>query len=231
MLQIRAITLDLDDTLWEIGPVIMRAESELWRWLGDKYPKIPERVSPQDLLELRASIANEFPDRAHDLRFLRRKTLARVAIDSGYSEELVDPAFEVFDVARNRIDFYPDVLPALDSLAGRYRLIAVTNGNANLQKIGIRHLFHDVVTAVDAGAAKPAGPIFAEAVRRAGVGKEAILHVGDHPENDVEGARSAGIRSAWMNRNNAEWPAHLPQPETVLRSMADLNDLLANGER
>jgi putative hydrolase of the HAD superfamily len=230
VLQIRAITLDLDDTLWEIGPVIMRAESELWRWLCDKYPKIPQRVSPQSLIELRVAIASEFPDRAHDFRFLRRQTLARVAVDSGYTDELVDAAFEVFDMARNTIDFYPDVLPALESLAGRYRLIAVTNGNANLGKIGIRHLFYDVVTAVDAGAAKPAEPIFLEAVRRAGVRKDAILHVGDHPENDVHGARSAGLRSAWMNRNNAEWPAHLPRPETVLSSMADLHDLLSKGE-
>lgn len=231
MLQIRAITLDLDDTLWEIGPVIMRAESELWQWLSDNYPQIPQQVSPQDLLELRENIAGKYPDRVHDFRFLRRQTLARVAVDSGYTDELVDAAFEVFDLARNRIEFFPDVLPALESLATRYRLIAVTNGNANLQKIGIRHLFHDVVTAVDAGAAKPAEPIFMEAVRRAGVDRDSILHVGDHPENDVHGARSAGIKSAWMNRNGSEWPSHLQQPEIVLSSMSDLHDLLANGER
>lgn len=231
MSQIRAITLDLDDTLWEIGPVILRAESELWKWLCDSYPEIPKQVTPQGMLELRAKIAAEFPDRCHDFRFLRRQTLARVAVNAGYSDDLVDAAFEIFDVARNRIDFYPDVLPALESLAGRYRLVAVTNGNADLQKIGVRHLFHDVVTAVDAGAAKPAEPIFAEAVRRAGVRREAILHVGDHPENDVEGARAAGLRSAWMNRNNAEWPAHLAHPETVLNSMSDLQSLLSMDER
>lgn len=231
MSQIRAITLDLDDTLWEIGPVILRAESELWQWLCEGYPEIPRRVSSEDLLALRATIASEHPDRVHDFRFLRRQTLARVAVASGYTIDLVDAAFEVFDAARNRIDFYPDVLPVLELLAKRYRLVAVTNGNANLQKIGIRHLFHDVVTAVDAGAAKPAQPIFAEAVRRAGVRQEAILHVGDHPENDVEGARAAGLRSAWMNRTGAEWPAHLPQPELVLSSMSDLQDLLSGNDR
>jgi putative hydrolase of the HAD superfamily len=228
---IRAITLDLDDTLWAIGPVISRAESELWQWLSEHYPRIPQRVSPQDLLEVRLQIADEYPEKRHDFRFLRRRTLAKVAIDSGYGDELVEAAFEIFDVARNRIEFFPDVLPALESLSTRYRLVAVTNGNANLLKIGIRHLFHDVVTAVDAGVAKPAEPIFAEAARRAGVQRDSILHVGDHPEIDVEGARSAGLRSAWMNRIGADWPAHLPQPDVVLTSMSDLHDLLDAGKR
>jgi putative hydrolase of the HAD superfamily len=84
---------------------------------------------------------------------------------------------------------------------------------------------------VGAGFAKPAEPIFAEAVRRAGVSRDSILHVGDHPENDVDGAKSAGLWSAWMNRNGAEWPAHLQQPDTVLSSMSDLHELLDAGKR
>jgi putative hydrolase of the HAD superfamily len=228
---IRAITLDLDDTLWEIGPVISRAETELWQWLTTNYPRIPQRVSPHDMLQLRLEIANEYPDKSHDFRFLRRRTLARIAVDSGYGEEIVEAAFEVFDIARNRIEFFPDVLPALEVLSKNFRLVAVTNGNANLTKIGIRHLFHDVVTAVDTGFAKPAEPIFAEAVRRAGVSRDSILHVGDHPENDVDGAKSAGLWSAWMNRNGEDWPAHLQQPDTVLTSMSDLHDLLEAGQR
>jgi putative hydrolase of the HAD superfamily len=174
-------------------------------------------------------IAEEFPHKSHDFRFLRRQALARVAVTSGYSDELVDDAFRVFDAARNRIEFFPDVLPALEELSSRYRVVAVTNGNANLQTIGIRHLFHDVVTAVDAGAAKPAAPIFAEAVRRAGVTREQVLHVGDHPENDIEGARSAGLKSVWMNRKNAAWPERLGRPEVIVTSMSELQELLPAG--
>jgi putative hydrolase of the HAD superfamily len=90
-------------------------------------------------------------------------------------------------------------------------------------------LFHDVVTAVDAGAAKPAAPIFAEAVRRAGVTREQVLHVGDHPENDIEGARSAGLKSVWMNRKNAAWPERLGRPEVIVTSMSELQELLPAG--
>jgi putative hydrolase of the HAD superfamily len=224
--RIRAITLDLDDTLWAIGPVIRRAEAELWQWLAANYPRIPQQVTQDGLSQVRVQVMDEHPDRSHDFRFLRKQALARVALLSGYSDDLVEPAFDIFDAARNRVEFFPDVLPVLEALAPRYRLIALTNGNASLQRIGIRHLFHDVVTAVEAGAAKPARPIFEEAVRRAGVDRAQILHVGDHPENDVEGARSAGLRSAWMNRNGNDWPKQLSRPDAILTSMSELHDLL-----
>ncbi len=226
MNRIRAITLDLDDTLWEIGPVIRRAEAELWQWLSKNYPRIPQQVTQDELSQIRARVVEEHPDKGHDFRFLRKHTLTRVALMSGYSADLVEPAFDVFDAARNRVEFFPDVLPVLEAMTSRYRLIALTNGNASLQRIGVRHLFHDVVTAVEAGAAKPARPIFEEAIRRAGVNREQILHVGDHPENDIEGARSAGLRSAWMNRTGSDWPEHLSQPDAIVTSMSELNDLL-----
>lgn len=226
MHRIRAITLDLDDTLWEIGPVIRRAEAELWQWLTQNYPRIPQRVSQDQLSEIRARVVDEHPDKGHDFRFLRKQALTRVALMSGYSADLVEPAFDVFDAARNQVVFFPDVLPVLEALTSRYRLVALTNGNASLQRIGVRHLFYDVVTAVEAGAAKPARPIFEEAIRRAGVNREQVLHVGDHPENDIEGARSAGLRSVWMNRNGSAWPEQLSQPEAIVTNMSELHDLL-----
>ncbi|MDH4314595.1 MAG: HAD family hydrolase [Gammaproteobacteria bacterium] len=226
MQRIRAVTLDLDDTLWDIAPVIRRAESELWEWLTQNYPRIPQRVSRETLLAMRAGIFEEHPDRSHDFRFLRKQVLAKVAVMSGYTTELVEPAFDVFDRARNQVEFFPDVIPVLEALTTRFRLIAVTNGNASLQKIGIRHLFYDVVTAVDAGAAKPARPIFDEAIRRSGVERGQILHVGDHPENDVQGARDAGMKSAWMNRSGGDWPANLCHPDAVVTTMTELQDLL-----
>jgi putative hydrolase of the HAD superfamily len=224
--RIRAITLDLDDTLWAIEPVIRRAEAELHDWLGEHYPAIGECFSPEASLELRNQVMKDHWHKSHDFRFLRKKVLARMAEASGYSEALVEDAFAVFDAARNRVDLFPDVEPALSALADRFTLVAVTNGNANLEIIGIDHHFHDVVTAVDAGAAKPARPIFAEAVRRAGVEFHETLHVGDHPELDVAGAADAGLRTAWMNRLAADWPDHLAPPDVTVRTVHELHDML-----
>jgi putative hydrolase of the HAD superfamily len=230
LLNIRAISLDLDDTLWEIGPVIRRAESQLWQWLCANFPRIPERFSAEDLLQLREQVVSEHRDLSHDFRFLRKMVLERVAREAGYTPDLVDPAFDVFDAARNRVEFFPGVLPALEYLHSQFTVIAVTNGNANLQTIGIRHLFHDVVTAAETGSAKPARPIFDEAVRRSGVSPAEMLHVGDNPECDIAGAMQAGLRTAWMNRNGDSWPEALPEPDAQIANVTELRPLLS-GQR
>ena len=223
---IRAITLDLDDTLWEIGPVIRDAERALWDWLGANYPRVPETFSADDMLELRRQVTEEYEDRAHDFSFMRRAVLGRVAEIAGYGDDLVEPAFEVFYRARNSVALYPDVVPHLERMYSRYTVVAVTNGNANLDAIGIRHLFHGVVTAIEAGAAKPSRRIFDLAIEKTGVATDRILHVGDHPETDVHGAREAGLRTAWINRNGEEWPGHMAPPDATISDLAELARLL-----
>ncbi len=226
MHRIRAITLDLDNTLWDIDPVIRRAEATLWAWLTDNYPRIPATFTPEALLEVRAAVVEEHWDKSHDLRFLRKKVLTQVAVHAGYTTDLVEPAFDVFDRARNEVDLYPDVMPGLEKLAGDFTLVAVTNGNANLERIGIRHLFEDVVAAAEAGCAKPARQIFEQAITRSGYSNEEILHVGDHPQTDIDGARQVGMRTAWINRNGEAWPEDLPEPDAVVTTIPELLDLL-----
>lgn len=227
MHRIRAITLDLDNTLWEIDSVIHRAEAALWAWLCENYPCIPDTFSAEDVKVLREVIIEKhWKHKRHDFRFLRKKVLEMLAKEAGYNTDLVEPAFKVFDDARNDVELYPDVMPDLELLFSRYTVVAVTNGNANLRTIGIRHLFHDVVTAVDAGAAKPARRIFEVAIQKTGVSREEILHVGDHPETDVDGGRQAGLRTAWVNRVNAEWPDHLPEPDLCITTISELREIL-----
>ncbi len=226
MSDIRAITLDLDDTLWAVAPVIHRAERELWAWLGENYPAIGEQFSRERAAALRKQVVNEHWHMNHDFRFLRKAVLSRMAAEAGYSDDLVDDAFEVFDRARNQVELFPDVVPELTRLAKRCRIVALTNGNANLQTIGLRHLFHDVVTAAEIGVAKPAPSIFTAAARRADVAVEDVLHVGDDPEVDIAGAARAGLRTAWMNRDAAAWPNHLPPPDATVVNVAEINRYL-----
>jgi len=224
--QIRAISLDLDDTLWEIGPVIRRAEAALWQWLVENYPRISEGWTPDTLTELRLQIAARNPDRAHDFRFMRKMALAHVAESSGYSSVLVEPAFAVFDAERNAVELYPDVEAALGWLARHYTLVAATNGNANLRAIGIDHYFDHVVTSVMAGAAKPAQAVFDLVSRLSGVSHAQVLHVGDHPDTDVDGARRAGMTAVWMNRAGGEWPETAFRPDAEIADFAELRALL-----
>jgi putative hydrolase of the HAD superfamily len=227
---IRTITLDLDDTLWEIAPVIRRAEHRLRAWLAEHYPRIVELHQPEDIMELRAQVLVEYEDRAHDLTFIRCEILARMGVAAGYGDGFVEEAFAVFDEERNSLDLFPEVRVALESLASRYTIIAVTNGNARLDRIGIDDLFDAFISARTAGAAKPARPIFDAAVEAGGAAAHETLHVGDHPEFDVDGARSAGLRAVWVNRNGAVWPGSLPRPDGIVRDLEELDRLLAAAE-
>lgn len=223
---INALTIDLDDTLWELMPVILAAEKRLAEWLAGHFPAIPATFTRDDAMQLRLAIEQEYPDRRHDLRFLRKAVMQRMANACGYDDSVAEQAYEVFDAARNEVRFYPDVMPALEILHQHYPLVAVTNGNADLGKIGVAHLFQAVVTAVDAGAPKPKQAIFKLASERAGVAAHNILHIGDDPGMDVEGARNAGFRTAWMNRGGKRWPSGLDAPDIVFRSMRDVPALL-----
>ena len=226
MNKIRAVTLDLDDTLWEVGPVIRRAEKMLWHWLEENYPRISERWNSQDVVQLRMSMFDEFPDMVHDFRFMRKTVLERIATDAGYSSDLVEPAFAVFDAARNEVELFPEVRDELRWLAERFTVIAITNGNANLHTIGIADFFDDIVTSVDVGVAKPAKLIFDAAVQIAGVSHQEALHVGDHAESDIQGARDAGMRTVWVNRTSAVWPEHLDAPDATVDDISGVRALL-----
>jgi len=225
MNDIRTITLDLDDTLWAIHPVIRRAEERLYAWIADNYPRITEQFEPADIWAVRSEVMAEYSERAHDLTFLRRTVLSRIGEAAGYDDSYVDDAFAVFDEARNDVTLFPEARPALVSLRRRFVLIAVTNGNADLERIGIRDLFDGVVSAAIAGAAKPARPIFDMAVAAGGASAAQTVHVGDHPLYDVRGARDAGLRAVWVNRNGDEWPDECHLPDAEVQNVGELHDL------
>ena len=218
--------MDLDDTLWDVMPVILRAEAALEAWFAEHYPRIPEQFPRARNAELRAEIVSRHADRAHDLTFLRKQTIAAMATAAGYDAAISDTAFEVFNEHRNRLELFPDARPALEKLASRYCLVAVTNGNADLDRIGIADLFDAFVSARTAGAAKPDPRIFSAAVQAGGHPADRTLHVGDHPEHDVVGAREAGLCSAWVNRGRAAWPKEHPEADLEVSDLGVLADFL-----
>lgn len=231
MNDIRTITLDLDDTLWEINPVIKRAERRLYAWLDEHYPRITAKFSPAAVLEMRDRVVAEYPDQSHDFTFLRRAALTKIGVAAGYGAGLVDAAMGVFNEVRNDVRVFPEVRPTLTVLRRSYRLIAVTNGNANLDTIGIGELFDDIISATTAGVAKPAQQIFDTAVRAGGASADQTLHVGDHPEHDVQGARDAGLKAVWVNRNDHVWPKNLRQPDGIIHNVGQLLSLLESAGR
>lgn len=163
----------------------------------------------------------------HDFTWLRMESLRHHARESGYPYAMAEEAFAVFYRARNEVVLYDDVLPALERLQARFRLFAVSNGNADLAIIGLARFFEQALAARDAGVLKPDPRIFGLLLERAGLASERALHVGDDAVADVEGALRAGITPVWLNRRGAAWPDALPPPLHTVRSLAELADLLA----
>lgn len=203
--RISAITLDLDDTLWAVDAVIERAEAVLHAWLEQRAPALAAALPPAKFMAFRRAMAAELPDLAHDFTTLRRLALSRALQMHGEDPALAAPALEVFLQARNEVELYPDAPSALERLSAHYPLAVVTNGNADVERIGIRHYFRAVVSARSAGVAKPDARIFHLACAQLGAAPEQVLHVGDDPELDVQGAHAAGLRPAWVHRGVKVW--------------------------
>jgi len=216
------LSFDLDDTLWPVGPVIASAEGELLSWLRARHPRTVSGHDVESLRALRDGVAERFPERGHDLTFLRRRSLQDLFGAAGLPPSFADEALEVFFAARNRVEFYEDVRPSLLRLRSRYRLFAVSNGNADLQRCGIADLFAGHVTASAAGAAKPDARIFAALLAMAGVEAHQVLHIGDDPLADVVGATRAGMQAVWLNRDAREWPRQFERPARTISTLEEI---------
>jgi putative hydrolase of the HAD superfamily len=182
---LRAITLDLDDTLWPVGPTLVAAESVLAEWLRTHAPRTAAATTPQARAAIRQALLAERPEHAHDMSFLRREGLRRAMLAAGDDPALAEPAFEVFLDARQRVEPFDDVVPVLSRWARRFRIVAVTNGNADVGRTGLGAFFVGAVSAHELGCAKPDPRMFHAACRVAGVEPAQVLHVGDDPHLDV----------------------------------------------
>jgi putative hydrolase of the HAD superfamily len=224
-MRIGAITLDLDDTLWPIEPVMLRAEESLDAWLKANCPRAAETYPIAAMRELRDRIARENPHLAHDFTEQRRLSLQAALHPHGYDDTHVDSAFTAFYDARNQIECYPDSLAALARLAEKYPLVSITNGNADLERIGMAHFFRHTITARGCGVAKPNGRIFTLACTKLNLHPREVLHVGDDPALDVIGAHQAGLCTAWINRSGATW-SHAIKPDLIVHDLGELADRL-----
>jgi putative hydrolase of the HAD superfamily len=223
----RIISLDLDDTLWPVAPVLTAAEAALLAWLRRHHPRAAHGHDLGTMRAIRAAVAERFPQHGHDLTFLRLRALGEQFAAAGYPhahapESPAAQAMEVFIAERNRVTFYEDVRPALVRLRSNRRLFALSNGNADLGRCGISDLFDGHVTAAQAGAAKPDARIFAHLANAAGVDAALVLHIGDDPVADVQGAMRAGMQAVWLNREGRRWPDGLAPPPRTITTLAEL---------
>ncbi len=199
-MRIGAVSLDLDDTLWPIMPVMLRVERCVDDWLRAECPQVAERWPVEALRDLRDEIAAANPQLSHDFTEQRKLTLRHIFTPFGLGDDWVDRAYGIYERERNLVECYADAEAALEALAERLPLVAISNGNADLSQMALGKHFSFQIAARDFGRAKPDPSIFHHACGRLGLPAAQVLHVGDDPHLDVAGARDAGLRTAWINR-------------------------------
>ena len=222
---IRAITLDLDNTLWDIFPTLRIAEQNSYQYLSQHYPRIVARYSVDDIPELREQIYTNNQHLRHDVTEIRRQLYIHLLAQCDYDTADAEQLLVRFIVDRNKVEFYPDVLPALKALAQSYPLVALSDGNADLEAIGIQDLFVGGVFAGDIGVAKPDSKGFLKSCEIAGVAPSETLHIGDHPIADIFGARQAGLQAMWIQRDEQQWSEQFT-PDYSITSLAQAVELL-----
>jgi putative hydrolase of the HAD superfamily len=114
------------------------------------------------------------------------------------------------------------VAPALARLRRRYPLASLSNGNADLARIGLGHVFSVSLNAGQIGAAKPQRRCFEQLAQELLLPAGAIAYVGDDPQLDVAAARAAGLRTVWMNRRALEWPQSLAPADLTVADCTQL---------
>jgi putative hydrolase of the HAD superfamily len=224
----KAILFDLDDTLWPIAPVILRAEESVFAWLREHAPKVAERFTIESLRQARLELLARQPEFHLDLGKLRRAGLHAAFEEAGEDAAKVELAMVQYFAARNAVIPYDDVLPGLLRLKDQVLVGSISNGNADLQTIGLSHHFKVSVAAHQLGVAKPDSAIFLAACRELGVAPEDAVYVGDDVLLDVQGAQRAGLRAVWMNRTGStRHLEHEVVPDAIVSNFDELLDWLA----
>ena len=207
---ISVITFDLDNTLWDVEPALIRAEQVQQDWLLRHRPGAVEAYDHEGLWEFKKSVWKRHPQLLHHVSQMRIQMLYELQLAAGYSDEEArsgaEQAFSAFLQERHKVVLYEEALQVLEELAENFTLGALTNGNADIYKTDAGEYFDFAFLAEDIGASKPHPDMFHAALEKSGVAASQIVHVGDNPEHDILGAREVGMHTVWMNSQRAQWP-------------------------
>ena len=229
MPEIKLITFDLDDTFWDIKSTIINAEINSRKWIEARIKKKIEWGTFDDFLEIRNELIKKNPSLDYDLGLLRKKMIAyhtqKYFKNEKDLDEFIEEAYSFFLEERHKVEFFNDVITVLEKLSLNYKLGVLTNGNADIKKLGIDYMFDFSVSSMDVKSNKPGQGHFIRAKELSQINFHNTLHVGDHPVNDVYGARELGINVMWFNLNNLVWDID-ESPPIQFKKWSDFVNLL-----
>jgi putative hydrolase of the HAD superfamily len=222
----RAVLFDLDDTLCDYASA-RRARLRLAFTLGSD-----GAFREREGIDLDEMIADSIATQPHGTEHFP-ELFARFGIAD---RDLALAAAAWYRTNRfHGLDYFPearDVLRSVRALlvngsgASARPLGIITNGPAEVQRakielLGVGDLVDFAIISGEFGAAKPDPAIFGEALGRAGVAPDEAIFLGDSVEQDMAGARAAGIPSVWVNRHGQTWPEDEWRPAREIRTLAE----------
>jgi FMN hydrolase / 5-amino-6-(5-phospho-D-ribitylamino)uracil phosphatase len=226
MAEIKLLTFDLDNTLWNVEVVIRRAEARMRTWLHDRVPEYGTRIPAEAVLDLRDAVLQEHPELRHDLSRLREEIIFRAISHCGYQDRearrLAREAFTIFLDARHEVEFFEGALETLEYLSRHYVLGAITNGNADFARLKLDRYFRFGYSAASVGIGKPAPRIFQAALAHAGISAGDAVHIGDHLRDDIEGASGVGMHTIWVNLERHDLPEDATAPSHIVHLLDEL---------
>jgi putative hydrolase of the HAD superfamily len=232
--RIKLLTFDLDNTLWDVEPALIRAEQAQHQWLNEHRPRVTQRFSPLQIREYRMHYYKQHPHLAHQISEIRIESLHAMLLECDYDADMAregaTAAFEMFLAQRHQVQPYEQALPVLQELAENYVLGALTNGNADIFQLEIGDYFDFSFSAEQVDASKPLPDMFHAAMNKSGALSHEIIHVGDNPKHDIAGAREVGMYTVWMNSGDWRWPGGEPADEEI-SSLAELPGAIRSIER
>ena len=143
---------------------------------------------------------------------------------TGASEGYVKSLFDAF----GQVPIYEDVKPTLQAL-GDVQVGVVSNADHGhlTSALATNDLaFEVVVSSESARCYKPNADIFFEALKQFDCKPEDALYVGDSQEDDIVGARRAGLKIAWLNRDGVVRRETTPQPDYEIARLSELPNLI-----
>lgn len=162
-------------------------------------------------------ICDEIRQTEGDVSFDEQIDLFLKSIDQDMAARLSPETWQ--RVARSYADSYLQHPPQIDEDAGPvlhmlkeqgFRLGLICNTGATpgatqrvfLQQAGLARYFATLTFSDEEGLSKPSTRIFHVTLERMGAAPHEAVHVGDHPRNDVEGAKRAGLAAIWLRRDD-----------------------------
>ena len=230
--KVRAVSFDLDDTLYDNFPIMRRAEKQLLAFMDEHFPQTHDK----DMAfwqNIKRKLLKGTPELAFDMGELRRRTLKAGLEQCGYQSKTLDQqvnqCFDYFYYERSNFQVDQSIIALLEELAAKVPLVAITNGNVNLKQIGIEEYFKACFHARLHQPMKPHPKMFELTRDLLNLPAQQILHVGDNFEKDVMGARNVGYATAWFacdREMNLPLEAVTVLPDIQLESLAELNALI-----